>query len=136
MSSDTDQRSDSHERQYMYDEPKLLVLKPVPLVLMLVLAGLLGWFFAIMAPENMRLTAGLFGGIMAGVILGVAACTTSERVSIMIKTSSSLFLVISLVLSLILALSCETLHYYFIFNGVLLVIYLCTVYGLIKSGAH
>ncbi len=131
MSTNYDRRRDLADA-----DSSRLKLKPIPLVLALIIAALLGYFIGLMAPEGVQLTAGLFGGFMAAVMLGIGASTTSDRVAVMIKTASTLFLVVSLIVSFILAKFCESLSYYVIINGLLLAVYLSAVYGMIKSGAH
>ncbi len=109
-------------------------LHPFPLLLAVAASALIGWCISLIAAEGSALLAGLTSGIVCAITLGTASCTSGGRLTTVIRTACTTFLLAGIAAGIVLALCCHTLAPYIIVDGLLCIAFGAVVYWLAGSG--
>lgn len=115
------------------DKKGMFQFKLIPIICVLLAAGLCAWGISSLATEKMEILTGIGSGTMIALMFGLALSCSSDRQAVMIITASSCFAVGAIILNLILAWVCTTPKPYIIVTCIYLILWILTIYGLYKS---
>lgn len=115
------------------DKKVIFQFNLIPMVCIMIAAGLCGWGIGSLGTENMEILTGIGSGVTIALMFGVALCCSGDRQAVMIKTGSICFAVGAIIFNVILASVCATPKPYIIASGIYLMLWALTIYGLYKS---
>lgn len=114
---------------------KVFEFNVIPVIGSLIAAALIGWAVSSFAAfGHTEVLSGILAAVLCGVILVIRGLVKPSRLGTMMKADCWLFLVISIVASVALALWCPVPKYFFIIDGLVMVIFLSSIYKLSKTG--